>query len=116
MAEPSATALTTYSYVILAIFIVVVILVIRPVKIRLHRRIKIYLTIATVPPLGVLILLICRAINFDVVARGFLGTAGVQPWSVMILFYALVYEKQHNKYADTKVNASTRLISVFHWT
>ncbi|OBZ86191.1 Arsenical pump membrane protein [Choanephora cucurbitarum] len=91
MAEPLDTTLTTYSYVILAIFLLVVILVIRPVKIRLHRRIKIYLTIATVPPLGVLILLICRAINFDVVARGFLGTAGVQPWSVMILFYALAY-------------------------
>lgn len=101
MAEPLDTTLTTYSYVILAIFLLVVILVIRPVKIRLHRRIKIYLTIATVPPLGVLILLICRAINFDVVARGFLGTAGVQPWSVMILFYALVRDSM-NEYAKTK--------------
>ncbi|KAI8389469.1 hypothetical protein BD560DRAFT_430427 [Blakeslea trispora] len=91
MVESSTAELTAYSYVILAIFLAVVILVIRPVKIRLHRRIKIYLTISTVPPLGILILLICRAINFDVVARGFLGTAGVQPWSVMILFYSLAY-------------------------
>ncbi|KAI8380558.1 hypothetical protein EDC96DRAFT_4358 [Choanephora cucurbitarum] len=91
MADPVDATLNAYSYVILAIFLLVIILVIRPVKIRLHRRIKIYLNIATVPPLGILILLICRAIDFNVVARGFLGTAGVQPWSVMILFYSLAY-------------------------
>ncbi|OAD07926.1 hypothetical protein MUCCIDRAFT_117880, partial [Mucor lusitanicus CBS 277.49] len=51
----------------------------------------IYLNISTVPPLGVLILLVCRAINFDVVGRGFLGTLGVQPWAIMILFYSLAY-------------------------
>lgn len=83
-------ALTTYSYVAIVIFLLVVVLVIRPVTIRIGSRIKIYLNISTVPPLGVLILLISRAINFNVVAKGFLGSLGVQPWAILILFYSLV--------------------------
>ncbi|KAI8642964.1 arsenical pump membrane protein-domain-containing protein [Parasitella parasitica] len=91
MAETATAYLTAYSYVTIVVFLLVVILIIRPVKIRVGPHIKIYLNISTVPPLGVLILLICRAINFDVVAKGFLGTLGVQPWAIMILFYSLAY-------------------------
>lgn len=90
MADANTATLTAYSYVTIVIFLLVVILIIRPVKIRIGPHIKIYLNISTVPPLGVLILLVCRAINFDVVGRGFLGTLGVQPWAIMILFYSLV--------------------------
>ncbi|KAI7879231.1 arsenical pump membrane protein-domain-containing protein [Mucor mucedo] len=84
------STLTTYSYVGIVIFLLVVILVIRPVTIRI-KHIKIYLNISTVPPLGVLILLICRAIDFQVVSKGFLGSFGVQPWAILILFYSLAY-------------------------
>ncbi|CEP09302.1 hypothetical protein [Parasitella parasitica] len=91
MADTSAATLTAYSYVTIAVFLMVVILIIRPVKIRIGPHIKIYLNISTVPPLGVLILLVCRAINFDIVGKGFLGTLGVQPWAIMILFYSLAY-------------------------
>ncbi|KAL7309715.1 hypothetical protein PS15m_010562 [Mucor circinelloides] len=91
MADANTATLTAYSYVTIVIFLLVVILIIRPVKIRIGPHIKIYLNISTVPPLGVLILLVCRAINFDVVGRGFLGTLGVQPWAIMILFYSLAY-------------------------
>lgn len=83
------STLTTYSYVAIVIFLLVVALVIRPVKIRIS-RIKIHLNISTVPPLGVLILLISKAIDFQVVAKGFLGSFGVQPWAILILFYSLV--------------------------
>lgn len=83
------STLTTYSYVGIVLFLLVVALVIRPVTIRI-KHIKIYLNISTVPPLGVLILLICRAIDFQVVSKGFLGSFGVQPWAILILFYSLV--------------------------
>ncbi|CEG72487.1 hypothetical protein RMATCC62417_08040 [Rhizopus microsporus] len=84
------SSLTAYSYVTIAIFLLVVLLVIKPVTIRI-KKIKLYFNLSTAPPLGVLILLICRAINFDVVGKGFLGTLGIQPWSILILFYSLAY-------------------------
>lgn len=90
MVDSNNSTLNAYSYVAIVIFLLVVVLVIRPIKFRIGRRIKIYLNISTAPPLGVLILLICRAIDFDVVGKGFLGTLGVQPWAIMILFYSLV--------------------------
>lgn len=86
----AAELLTTYSYVTIAIFLLVIVFVIRPVTIEI-KRFKLYLNISTVPLLGVLILLICRAIDFDVVGRGFLGTLGVQPWGLLILIYSLAY-------------------------
>lgn len=91
MVDLNTVTLSTYSYVAIVIFLLVVALVIRPVTIRIGPHIKIYLNISTVPPLGVLILLICRAIDFDVVGRGFLGSFGVQPWAILILFYSLAY-------------------------
>lgn len=90
MVDPIMATLSTYSYVAIVIFLLVVALVIRPVTIRIGPRIKIYLNISTVPPLGVLILLLCRAIDFSVVKIGFLGSFGVQPWAILILFYSLV--------------------------
>lgn len=104
MADANTATLTAYSYVTIVIFLLVVVLIIRPVKIRIGPHIKIYLNISTVPPLGVLILLVCRAINFDVVGRGFLGTLGVQPWAIMILFYSLVIIHGKFLYADLSFN------------
>lgn len=86
------SSLTAYSYVTIAIFLLVVLLVIKPVTIRI-KKIKLYFNLSTAPPLGVLILLICRAVDFDVVRKGFLGTLGIQPWSILILFYSLVRHK-----------------------
>lgn len=90
MVDLNTVTLSTDSYVAIVIFLLVIALVIRPVTVRVGPHIKIYLNISTVPPLGVLILLICRAIDFDVVGRGFLGSFGVQPWAILILFYSLV--------------------------
>lgn len=90
MVDATNDTLTTYSYVIIAVFLVVVILVIRPLKIRIGPHLRIHLNISTVPPLGVLILLVSRAISFHTLAKGFLGTLGVQPWAILILFYSLV--------------------------
>ncbi|KAG0779019.1 hypothetical protein G6F22_010882 [Rhizopus arrhizus] len=83
-------SLTAYSYVGIAIFVCVIVFVIRPVKLKI-KKVTIYLNLSNVPLLGVLVLLICRAINFDVVVNGFLGTLGVQPWGLLILIYSLAY-------------------------
>ncbi|KAI8090749.1 hypothetical protein BDF21DRAFT_377959 [Thamnidium elegans] len=91
MVDPITATLSTYSYVAIVIFLLVVSLVIRPVTIRIGPRVKVYLNISTVPPLGVLILLLCRTIDFSVVKIGFLGSFGVQPWAILILFYSLAY-------------------------
>lgn len=82
-------SLTAYSYVGIAIFVCVIVFVIRPVKLKIKKA-TIYLNLSNVPLLGVLVLLICRAINFDVVVNGFLGRLGVQPWGLLILIYSLV--------------------------
>jgi hypothetical protein len=96
MSEP--TSLNAFSYVTLVVFLFVIALVIRPIKVRVGRFGKIYLNIATAPPLGVLILLICQAIGIDIVKQGLAGTMGVQPWAIMILFYSLVNEIDKSLY------------------
>ncbi|KAI8370360.1 uncharacterized protein BYT42DRAFT_85368 [Radiomyces spectabilis] len=83
--------LNAYSYVTLCLFLVALIPVIHPVTLRLGRRIKLRFNLATAPPLAVLILLICRAIDFDIVGKGCLGSQGVEPYAIMILFYSLAY-------------------------
>ncbi|KAI9278008.1 arsenical pump membrane protein-domain-containing protein [Sporodiniella umbellata] len=82
--------LDAYSYVTISIFIAVIFFVIRPVTVKV-KKIKLYLNLSTVPLLGVLLLLLCRAIDWGVVKRGFLGTLGVQPWGLLILIYSLAY-------------------------
>jgi hypothetical protein len=107
------SSLTAYSYVTIAIFLLVVLLVIKPVTIRI-KKIKLYFNLSTAPPLGVLILLICRAVDFDVVRKGFLGTLGIQPWSILILFYSLVRHKL-KKMGEIHQFICRRTF-VFHWT
>ncbi|KAG9285195.1 hypothetical protein G9A89_004410 [Geosiphon pyriformis] len=49
------------------------------------------LNLATAPILGSLILLATTCIDAQVVLNGFVGSEGIQPYSIMILFYALAY-------------------------
>lgn len=102
--------ITVYSWVTLSLFLITIIPVIRPTKIKLNNRKKIknnennnnennnkkptwyiYLNLATVPPLMVLILLLCGATNMTVIKNGLVGSMGIQPYSIMILFYSLAY-------------------------
>ncbi|KAI8340922.1 citrate transporter-domain-containing protein [Chlamydoabsidia padenii] len=103
-----------YSWVTLAIFLLAIIPVIRPFKIPLGKRTRlkrkqqasslstttvtttrkrwhIYLNLATAPPLAVLILLISGATNMTVIKNGLVGSLGIQPYSILILFYSLAY-------------------------
>ncbi|ORZ20752.1 arsenical pump membrane protein-domain-containing protein [Absidia repens] len=55
------------------------------------RRRHLYLNLATAPPLAVLILLVCGATNMTVIKNGLVGSLGVEPYSILILFYSLAY-------------------------
>lgn len=96
-----------YSWVTLAIFVLAIVPVIRPFKIPLGKRSTqssssttaarktkrwhIYLNLATGPPLAVLILLLCGATNLTVIKNGLVGSLGIEPYSILILFYSLAY-------------------------
>ncbi|KAL0097470.1 hypothetical protein J3Q64DRAFT_1844768 [Phycomyces blakesleeanus] len=83
--------LDAYSWVTLVIFLLSIVPVIRPFKIPFFRQTHIRLNLATSPPLGVLILLIIRAIPITTVRDGCIGSMGIQPYAILILFYSLAY-------------------------
>ncbi|KAJ3295044.1 hypothetical protein HK104_003049 [Borealophlyctis nickersoniae] len=90
------TTLTPFSYLTLLIFSFVIAFCIRPIRIPfpIHIRQKKYhlhLNLATAPVIGILLLLITTAIDGNVVKNGFVGTQGIQPYSVLILVFALAY-------------------------
>lgn len=82
--------LNAHSWVALAVFLVVIVFVIRPVRLKVF-RIPVPLDLATVPLLGVIILLASQTMTGTTLRDGFLGTnLGVQPYAIMLLFYSLV--------------------------
>ncbi|CAG8503720.1 287_t:CDS:2, partial [Scutellospora calospora] len=105
--EFSPQTLTISSYLALVLFLVAIVFVIFPVDINipysdrlpvipiLHskhdKKIKFRINLATSPLIAIVILLATRSIGFQVVVRGFVGDEGIQPYSIMILFFALAY-------------------------
>ncbi|KAJ3009790.1 hypothetical protein HKX48_007746 [Thoreauomyces humboldtii] len=92
--------LTVSSWVTLITFAVVILLCIRPLRFPTParfrredgRRLTLALDIASAPVLGVLFLLATTSIDGQVVKDGFLGSpSGIQPFSVVILVFALAY-------------------------
>src|SRR5438128_7471574 len=94
-----------YSWIALVLFLLVIILVVYPTRVLIpcsqylptiswlrqsRKRIYIPLNMATAPLIAILILLASKSISFRVVIDGFLGSEGVHPYSIMILFFALV--------------------------
>ncbi|KAI8093351.1 arsenical pump membrane protein-domain-containing protein [Halteromyces radiatus] len=93
-----STNLDAYSWVTLTFFLLAIVFVIRPVKIPLGKRQTsttkrwyLYLNLATAPPLAVLILLLCQATDITTIKIGLIGSLGIQPYSILILFYSLAY-------------------------
>ncbi|KAI9319660.1 hypothetical protein BX666DRAFT_1853488 [Dichotomocladium elegans] len=87
----SQVNLDTHSWIALAIFLCAIVFVIRSVTIHLW-KITIHLNLATAPPLGIVILLASKTITWQTVGDGFIGSKlGVQPYSIMLLFYSLAY-------------------------
>ena len=81
-----------YAIVTLVVFIVSIFFVIHPIKIptpRPLRRIPINLT--TAPILAIALLWAAQCIDLAVIRNGIVGTAGVKPYNILILFFSLAY-------------------------
>lgn len=86
-----------HSYLAIVVFFVVVFFVIYAVKIPLpyserYLRNKQYfvLNLATAPWIGIVILLATRSIGFEEIKTGIVGSTGIKPYSIMILFFSFV--------------------------
>ncbi|TPX57603.1 hypothetical protein PhCBS80983_g03748 [Powellomyces hirtus] len=93
-----ADSLTAHSWVTLTCFAIVILFCIYPLQLPLliplgrGRTWRVSLDLATTPVLGVLFLLATTSISGQVVADGFVGSPeGIQPFSVVILVFALAY-------------------------
>ncbi|KAJ3168627.1 hypothetical protein HDU88_001520 [Geranomyces variabilis] len=93
----ASDSLSAFSWITLVCFVIVIVLCIRPVNLPLRIPVgkktwHVALDLATAPVLGVLFLLSTTSIGGKVVADGFLGSPdGIQPFSVVILVFALAY-------------------------
>ncbi|CAG8549659.1 24302_t:CDS:2 [Cetraspora pellucida] len=99
--------LTISSYISLVFFLLAIAFVVFPLSIEIPysdrlpvipiihpkhgQKIKIRINLATSPLIAIVILLATKSIEFQVVVNGFLGDQGIQPYSIMILFFALAY-------------------------
>ena len=106
--------LDAHSILGMVVFILVMVVVIHPVRIRiplalsrpivaqigrwnkaevdLQHRYFVPIGTATAPCIGVLVLLASKSISFSVVGQGIAGEAdGVKPYSIMLLFLSLAY-------------------------
>lgn len=76
------------SIVTIIVFVISVFFILCPVRIpKTHFK----LTLATAPPICVLILLASTCIPISVVWDGIRGTDGVKPYNILILFFSLAY-------------------------
>ncbi|KAI6121305.1 hypothetical protein F5141DRAFT_1089296 [Pisolithus sp. B1] len=77
----------------LVIFILSIGFVIRPVSISTHVRSipYVHLNLTTAPILAIAILWASRCIDADVIKNGIVGTGGVKPYNILILFFSLAY-------------------------
>ncbi|KAJ3788736.1 hypothetical protein GGU10DRAFT_95768 [Lentinula aff. detonsa] len=87
--------ITRFSIVTLILFILSIALVIRPISIpirlpRLGRR-KIPIDLTTTPPAIIAILWASQCLGPTQIRDGIVGTDGVKPYNILILFFSLAY-------------------------
>ncbi|KAI6121298.1 hypothetical protein F5141DRAFT_1089261 [Pisolithus sp. B1] len=77
----------------LVIFVLSIGFVIRPVPISTHVRLipHVHLNLTTAPILAITILWASQCIDADVIRNGIVGTGGVKPYNILILFFSLAY-------------------------
>lgn len=81
-----------YAIATLVVFITSIFFVIRPVSIPTPRPIpKIPLNLTTAPILAIAILWAAQCLNATVIRNGIVGTDGVKPYNILILFFSLAY-------------------------
>lgn len=82
-----------YAIATLVIFILSIGFVIRPVSITTHIRLipHVPLNLTTAPILAIAILWASQCIDPAVIRHGIVGTGGVKPYNILILFFSLAY-------------------------
>lgn len=82
-----------YSIATLVIFIFSIAFVIQPVSIptRISAVPRLHLNLTTAPILAIAILWAAQCINPTVIRDGIVGTDGVKPYNILILFFSLAY-------------------------
>ncbi|KAF8523164.1 hypothetical protein BU17DRAFT_44191 [Hysterangium stoloniferum] len=88
--------LTAKEDVTLVIFIISMIFVIRATKIpfklpHFKRQVTIPINLTTAPILAIAILWASQCIDPSVIRKGIVGTEGVKPYNILILFFSLAY-------------------------
>ncbi|KAF9237251.1 hypothetical protein BU15DRAFT_76152 [Melanogaster broomeanus] len=81
-----------YAIATLVVFILSIIFVIQPVSIPTPRRIpQIPINFTTAPILAIAVLWAAQCIDPAVIRTGIVGTEGVKPYNIIILFFSLAY-------------------------
>ena len=76
----------------LVVYVISVVFVIRPVYIpTLHPIPRIPLNFTTAPVLAIALLWATQCIDLSVIRNGVVGTEGLKPYSILILFFSLAY-------------------------
>lgn len=77
----------------LVVFIISIVFVIQPVSIptRISAVPRLHLNLTTAPILAIAILWAAQCINPTVIRDGIVGTDGVKPYNILILFFSLAY-------------------------
>ncbi|KIJ63952.1 hypothetical protein HYDPIDRAFT_112439 [Hydnomerulius pinastri MD-312] len=81
-----------YAIATLVVFIISIIFVIHPVSIPTPRRIpRIPINLTTAPILAIALLWAAQCLDPAVIRGGIVGTEGVKPYNILILFFSLAY-------------------------
>ncbi|KAG1766725.1 hypothetical protein EV702DRAFT_980712 [Suillus placidus] len=84
--------ITGYSIATLVVFVISIGFVIYPVSIPTPRRIpRIPINLTTAPIIAIAILWAAQCLNTSVIRGGIVGTDGVKPYNILILFFSLAY-------------------------
>lgn len=81
-----------YAIATLVVFIISIFFVIRPVTIPMPRPIpRIPINLTTAPILAIALLWAAQCLDPAVIRNGIVGTEGVKPYNILILFFSLAY-------------------------
>jgi len=83
----------------LFVMLMVIVSLLRPMKVKIPKKYKIpfikngilTLNFTNIPVVGVILLLITTALNFDQLIQSLMGDDHFQPYAIIILFFALAY-------------------------
>ncbi|KAF8431931.1 hypothetical protein L210DRAFT_870999 [Boletus edulis BED1] len=81
-----------YAIATLVVFIISIIFVIRPVTIPTPRHLpRIPINLTTAPILAIALLWAAQCLDPAVIRNGIVGTEGIKPYNILILFFSLAY-------------------------